>query len=926
MEASTERKLDAPTVLSYLRDAAPGPMSLEALIAALELDEADQPRLKELVDTLAADGSVVETRGRYGCPERMNLIVGVVRAHADGFAFIAATGGSGQPDLFVAGKHINGAMHGDRVIGRIEHRRRSGRIEGRVIRILERARTKLVGTYRPRGKFPMVRPLDPRLGGQVLIADSEVEATDGQLVVVEITEPGTGSSAPAGKLIEVLGEPTDTRVDVEVVIREFNLRHEFPADVLAEAEQVPSEVVEADIEGRTDFRQTPIITIDGETAQDFDDAVHVELRPNGLYRLHVHIADVGHYVQPGSAIDREAIERGSSVYFVDRVLPMLPESLSNNICSLKPGVDRLVQSILIDIDRDGRTVNYEFHDGVIHSAARMTYREVAAVLEGDEAAIAKHKDRVRDLERMAEMAEILRGQRRERGSIDFDLPEPLVVLNLRGETEDVIRSERNVAHRLIEEFMVRANEVVASHLVWEDVPALFRVHEGPDPERVASLREFLSGLGHTLEGGSDPRPRDFMELLGRLQGRPEERVVSMMLLRCMKRAQYRTQNDGHFGLASARYTHFTSPIRRYPDLVAHRALRAERASEQEGAEPVSLDVDLAALAASVSTLERRAEEAERNYASWKKLQFMGDKIGETYEGHIVAVKSFGCFVELDPFFVEGMISVSSLDDDYYRFDEARHQLRGENTGRVLKLGDRVRITVAKVDLERRHLDFGLTEGPLEQEPPPPARRRRRRRSRGGRGARTRKEAGEARATEETKTDKAPAVSGDKPAEEGQRPRRRRGRRGGRRRTQARTQGGESSEAKPERGERQGGEGQRSDRKRSDRQGADRQGSSRQSSDRQSSERGSDRKVEAGQGGADRQRKSSDSSRGSDRSGRGRGRRDQRGQRNQRGKSRPRQEGARPAAAAVKPKPETPAESGKDKARPAVNPYLTDIDF
>ncbi len=920
-EQAPEQQLDAPLVLTYLRDTAPGPMAPEALAAALELDDAEHPRLKEILDELAAAGSLVETRGAaFGCPERMNLIVGTLRAHPDGFGFISAGRGSEQPDLFVPGRQSNGAMNGDRVVGRIEHRRRSGRVEGRVIRVLDRARTQIVGTYDTSAAIPFVKPVDPRLGGEVMVAGDNKDAKKGQLVAVEITDYASGSRPPAGEILEVLGDPTDSHIDIEVVIREYGLRHEFPEDVLAEAADVPTEVTEAELEGRTDFRSMPIITIDGESAKDFDDAVHVELRPNGLYRLHVHIADVGHYVKPGSAIDREAIERATSVYFVDRVLPMLPEVLSNEICSLKPGVDRLVQTVLIDIDRDGRTVNYEFHDGVINSSARMTYREVAAILDGDEELRGKHADRLRDLERMAELAGILTEHRRERGSIDFDLPVPELILNLRGETEDIVRSERNAAHRLIEEFMVRANEVVASHLVWEDVPATFRVHEGPDVERVESLRDFLAGLGHTLSGGRRPQPRDFMELLGRLDGRPEERVVSMLLLRTMKRAQYQVVNEGHFGLASYRYTHFTSPIRRYPDLIVHRALRNDRiVSEQQG-EAVEWKADLEALSASCSTLERRAEEAERSYAGMKKLQFMADKVGETYEGHIVTVKSFGCFIELEPFFVEGLIPVSSLNDDYYRFDEAKHELRGERTGRVLKLGDRVRITVAKVDAERRHLDFQLLEGPLEVTPPPPAqRRRRRRRSRGGRRAGGRgesKETGDEKAT-------APAEASAKsetPAKEGEgsgdrpRRRRRRGRRGGRGRAQqgqgtqaAEGKSSEASESKPERKT----EASRSEGKKETAPGGGGERSSRSGSGRGEGKRGESKRGGDGRGRGDRSQR-------------------QRGRRNQRsgGSGRGRSEGARPAAAPAKPvtSPAKPSGDAAEKDKPAVNPYLTDIEF
>jgi ribonuclease R len=898
VETPTEQPLDADRILSYLRDTAPGPMSGTALADALELGETERDQLQELLSRLTASGALVQTRDRYGCPERMNLVAGTLRVHPDGFGFIVSD--TDQDDLHVAAQRLNGAMHGDRVVGRIERARRGGRVAGSVIRILERARQQLVGTYHARGAYSFVRPVDPRLGREILVT-GEADATDGHLVTLEITEHGKGTRPPAGKVIETIGDPSDPRVDVEVVIREFDLPREFPEDVLAEAAGIPTEVAPADIEGRTDFRALPIITIDGETAQDFDDAVHVEMRPNGMFRLHVHIADVSHYVKPGSAIEREALERTTSVYFVDRVLPMLPEQLSNEICSLKPQVDRLVQSVLIDIDRDGQTVNYEFHDGVIHSAARLTYREVAKILAGDDAARAEHGELVPHIDRMRELSGILIRHRRERGSIDFDLPVPEIVLNLQGETEDVVRSERNAAHRLIEEFMIRANEVVASHLVWEDVPAVYRVHEGPDSERVEALREFLSGLGHTLGGGRRPQPRDFMDLLTRVEGRPEERVVSILLLRSMKQARYQVDCERHFGLASARYTHFTSPIRRYPDLIVHRALRAERRAVEQDSAIDWQEAGLEAAAASCSLLERRAEEAERRYSAWKKLQFMADKVGETYEGHIVSVQSFGCFVELEPFFVEGLVSVSSLDDDYYRFDAAKHELRGERTGRVLKLGDRVKISVAKVDMVRRHLDFALLEGPLEMEPPPPARRRRRR---GGRrkspaaDGRHKRVDSDAQPEKDAESDaqKAP-VAARQAEEDAPRRRRRRGRRGGRGRSQSRQDAPDTAAAKAPDKE---------------------QETVRETAPEKSRGRDDDAKREGG----DRSSKAR-SSKG--RGDRGRGAGSRRGGRGRRPDGRSRDDGPRPAAKPVKTPDPKPAESG-ESGKPAVNPYLTDLDF
>ncbi len=728
---SSAQALDQGALVSFLRES-PRPVSHRRIAEQLGIDEAGQAALKDLLESLVAEGTIVRTGQRYGCPERMNLVVGRLSVHPDGFGFIVTD--DERKDVYVAAGNMAGAMHGDRVVARIEHRRRSGRVEGRIIRVLQRARRRIVGRFEKQGEVAWVTPLDARLGGDVQIPPGAQEgAGDGEIVTVEIVRHAEGRRAAEGRVCEVLGRAGDPSIDVEIVIREFDLPHEFPAAVLEEAGRVPTTVRPRDIEGRTDFRELPIVTIDGENAQDFDDAVYVEVLPNGNYRLQVHIADVSYYVAGGSAIDEEARRRATSVYFPGRVVPMLPESLSNGICSLRPEVDRLVHSVLIEIDRDGRTANYEFHDGVIHSAARMTYRQVAAILEGDEQVAARYAEHRRHFERMRDLAQVLAEYRRERGSIDFDLPEPEILINLRGETEDVVRAERNIAHRIIEEFMIRANEVVAGHLTWEAVPALYRVHEGPDPEKIERFREFISGLGYSLGGGRHPRPRHFMELLERIAGRPEERVVTTLMLRTMKQARYQVDNEGHFGLASERYTHFTSPIRRYPDLVIHRLLKADRNSERVAAfDREALAGELAEIAANCSRRERVAEEAEREYCNWKKVQFMADKLGDVFEGHITGVRAFGFFVELEPFFVEGLVPVSSLGDDYYRYEEAKHALRGESTGRVFRLGDRVRVQVAKVDVERRRIDFAVAEGPIELPAPPPPPRRSRRGRRGRR--------------------------------------------------------------------------------------------------------------------------------------------------------------------------------------------------
>ena len=736
-----------PETLVAFLEKEPRPAGLDALAAGVNAKKKQSRALKKALGALVEEGTLVETRdGRYGIPAKMNLVVGKLTCHEKGFGFVVPRDRT-VADLYIPRRKLGNALHGDTVIARPEATR-GGKTEGRVIRMLRRARTQVVGKFEQGSRFGYVVPLDPRIGYQVFVSGPEADgAKPGQLVCAEITSypEGNGRRNPEGKIIEVLGDPDDPKIDVDVIIREFNLPHAFPDKVIAEADKIATEVSEADIEGRKDFREIPVVTIDGENAKDFDDAVYVEKLPNGNFKLAIHIADVSAYVPVGSAMDIEAQRRATSVYFPDRVVPMLPESLSNEICSLKPEVDRLVQSIEIEINSEGRTVNYEFHDGVIRSAARMTYKEVAAILDGSDDKLAKkYADHVEHFKLMSALCEALQGHRGRRGSIDFDLPAPELLINMRGEVEDIFRSERNQAHRLIEEFMIRANEVVASHFAWEDVPSLYRVHEGPDAEKVEKFRDFIGGLGLRLGGGrGQPKSKDFQRLVEHLAGQPGERVIIYQMLRTMKQARYQRDNMGHFGLASERYTHFTSPIRRYPDLVVHRLLKADlESTKQEAFDVEALQSDLDGICADCSERERTAEEAERRYVDWKTVQFMADKLGESFEAFVTGVHAYGFFVELDRFFVEGLVHISSLEDDYYRFDERRHELKGENKGRTLTLGNRVKVQLAKVDKGRRRLDFALEEGPLETGIKPlevaaeerdsaeaPASRRRRRRPR-----------------------------------------------------------------------------------------------------------------------------------------------------------------------------------------------------
>jgi len=508
----------------------------------------------------------------------------------------------------------------------------------------------------------------------------------------------------------VLGDINEPGVDNEIIIRKYGLPDQHSPDAVEEAKRLGGSVKESDIQGRTDFRDRMTVTIDGEHARDFDDAITIEKLPNANYWLGVHIADVAHYVAEGSALDEEAYERGTSVYFPERAVHMFPSELSTGLCSLNPQVDRLVQSCLMEIDRQGNVVRYEIHDGVIHSNARMTYTEVNAILtEHDQATTAKYRQLVPMFETMQELFGILNQRRHRRGSIDFDLKEPEIVLDDEGMVEEIIAAERNVAHRIIEEFMLVANETVAGHLDGHDVPTLYRVHEPPDPLKVEEFEDFISTLGYSL--GVPPnavRPRHFQRLVERIAGKPEEKPIAFLMLRTMQKARYDPSNLGHFGLAADSYTHFTSPIRRYPDLVVHRTLRESRRGMTEERRDELTD-DLPEMARHTSERERRANDAERELVQWKKVRFMADKLGEEFQGYITGVAAFGVYIELVEHFVEGMVHVSTMADDYYRFNERAHILRGENTGRTFRLGDAVRVQVIKVDMERRQIDLGFVE-------------------------------------------------------------------------------------------------------------------------------------------------------------------------------------------------------------------------
>ncbi len=706
--------LSREQILKSMRDRVTHPATARELIKTLKIPPAERATFRRLMKALVTTGELVQTKGgRVGLPDKMDLVVGRLQSHTSGFGFVVPDKtGDDTPDVYISAGNIKEAMHGDRVLVRIERRSLENRLEGRIIRVLERGNTTVVGKFVLTDTgLGFVQPFDRRIVTDVHIPTGQSSAAEpGEMVLAQITAWPTATRGPVGKVVEVLGDINEKGVDTEIIIRKFGIPDAHGEAAIEEANAF-GPVTPKDIAGRTDFRRTPTVTIDGEHARDFDDAISIEKLANGHFWLGVHIADVAHYVGEGSALDQEGFERATSVYFPDRAVHMFPSELATGICSLNPRVDRLVQSCLMEVDHNGSVVRYELHDGVINTAARMTYTDVNAILtERPAALVSKYADLVPKFQQMQELFQILNAHRKRRGSIDFDLPEAEVILDDAGKVEAIVEAERNIAHKLIEEFMLLANETVATHLEGRGMPSLYRIHEQPDVLKVEEFEEFIGGFGYSLAAPPGAvRPRHFQRLLEKLRDKPEERPVAFLMLRTMQKARYAERNLGHFGLAADSYTHFTSPIRRYPDLVVHRMLREVR---HQGVDPdrvEELEADLPDIARHCSDMERRADEAERELVQWKKVRFMSDKVGDEFEGYITGVAAFGLFVQLVEHYVEGLVHVSSMADDYYRYLERSHSLRGENTQKIYRLGDRVRVQVVRVDMERRQIDLGLVE-------------------------------------------------------------------------------------------------------------------------------------------------------------------------------------------------------------------------
>jgi ribonuclease R len=687
---------------------APSPMAFKPLANELGLSEdVDRDALKYRLRAMERDGQLLFNRRRQYIPvSSADLIAGRVIGHADGFGFLVPD--DGGDDLFLSGKQMRQLLHGDRALASVAGIDRKGRREGVVIEVLERNTSKIVGRFFQERGIGFVVPDNKRLSQDIIIpAEHFNGADDSQIVMVSIIEQPTRRSRPIGKITEILGEHMGPGMEIDIALRSHDLPYEWPAAVDKECLQYNSENISKNAKkGRVDLRKTPLVTIDGEDSRDFDDAVYCE-RDGKNWRLLVAIADVSHYVRPGAALDQEAWNRGTSVYFPEQVIPMLPEVLSNGLCSLNPDVDRLCMVCDARISPQGKIISYHFFDAVMHSAARLTYNEMASlVVDKDPEARKKRRGILKHLDNLYCLYKVLRKEREKRGAIDFETSETRIIFGDDKKIEKIIPAERNEAHKLIEECMILANVCAAKFLQKHNIPNLNRCHPAPQASKLEDLHSFLGGLGLTLGGGDEPGPKDYSKLLKSIKGRLDAHLIQTVLLRSLSQATYSPDLVGHFGLALESYAHFTSPIRRYPDLLVHRGIRHVIQGKKAKQFKYS-HADMVALGEHCSMTERRAEDAGRDVTAWLKAEYMQDKVGETFEGVITAVTGFGLFVELNEIHVEGLIHVTALTSDYYHFDPMHHRLTGEHSGKRFRLGDPITVIVARVDLDERKIDFIL---------------------------------------------------------------------------------------------------------------------------------------------------------------------------------------------------------------------------
>lgn len=692
------------------------PMKFKELAMLLQVPKERRDELRQILEALESEGKIyLSKRGKY-CRGEAKRLTGIFRASLKGFGFVVIEGE--EQDIYIAEEDTNTAMDQDEVEVVITREPDGRSREGKIVRIVNRALTKVVGLYQVRkGKsYGFVIPDNQRLSSDIFVpAEYSKGAVDGHKVVVELTSYGDDRRSPEGKVVEIIGHINDPGTDILSIVKGYDLPLEFPEKVLNQAERVAKPVSEADRQGRQDLRDWQMVTIDGEDAKDLDDAVSIA-REGDCYILGVHIADVTNYVQENSALDREAFKRGTSVYLVDRVIPMLPHTLSNGICSLNQGEDRLALSCIMKVDEKGRVVDHEIAETVIRVDQRMSYTSVKKILEDhDPEEMKKYQELVPMFEEMSRLSKILREHRRIRGSIDFDFPETKMILDEKGRPLELQPYERNVATRMIEDFMLLANETVAEDYYWQELPFVYRTHEAPDEEKIRTLATFINNFGYSMHvGANEVRPKEIQKLLAKVEGSPQEAMISRLALRSMKQAKYTPENSGHFGLAAAYYTHFTSPIRRYPDLQIHRIIKDNIRGRMQEEKIVHYDKILPEVTKHASEMERRAEEAERETVKLKKVEYMQQHLGEIFEGVISSITKWGMYVEL-PNTVEGLVHVANMRDDHYEYDENRYELIGAHTNKVYKLGQRIWIQVTGADRLLRTIDFEIAEEGEEED-------------------------------------------------------------------------------------------------------------------------------------------------------------------------------------------------------------------
>lgn len=686
------------------------PMLKEELLKEFEIPIEFKKEFLNVLRDLEKEGIIIKSpNDRYGKIDSDYLVVGKLQGHERGFGFVMPEERE-SPDVYISAESMNGAMHGDKVVANVTKKSQGGkRQEGEIIRILERNNQFIIGTFEDNKNFGFLIPDNQKIFHDVFIPKGRANnAKNGQKVVVEVTSWPEPRRNPEGKVTEVLGYPNETGIDVLSIIRQFDLPEEFPEKVKAFAENIEDKITEEELEGRTDLRDLKTFTIDGADAKDLDDAISIEKLENGNYSLGVHIADVSHYVKEGSILDKEAYRRGNSVYLVDRVIPMLPKELSNGICSLNPNVDRLCLSIIMEIDKDGKVISHEILETVINSKKRLVYEDVSDYLEDDSQEAKNKLDGIlEELNLMKELKNILKLQREERGSIDFNFPETQIILDEKGNPVDIRKADRRIANKIIEEFMLVTNETVAEQFYWGEIPFLYRIHEDPSEEKIAAFSKFIYNLGYKLKGKT-VHPKDLQILTEEIEGKKEELVISTMMLRSLKKAKYSMDQNTHFGLAAQYYSHYTAPIRRYPDLVIHRIIKDFIKGKMNSSKRKKLEATLPEIADHTSFTERIAEEAEREVEDLKMTQYMNERIGQEYEGIISSLTNFGMFVQLENT-IEGLVAFSQMIDDYYQFDEENLKIVGERTKKTYNLGDKVKIEVVGADIARRNIDFQLIE-------------------------------------------------------------------------------------------------------------------------------------------------------------------------------------------------------------------------